>query len=232
MEEEKKNKLKGIFGTVLFHALLLLLFSLPFMSLTYQDPPQKKGGGSIAINFGSQITEKKPKLVKEEIIETKKKIITQSTTKTLEVKKEEVVEEVVEDTEEIIEEVKQKVDPLAIYNKKNKITPTFEGRNTDADLGDSGNGENEGGYQLGSDRDPTFLPKAIYVTEIEGKVVVHVIVDQLGNVIFANPGEQGSTTQNTKLLNAAKNAAMKTKYPPKADAPNQHGKLIYNFFKN
>ena len=245
MEEEKKNKLKGIFGTVLFHALLLLLLSLPFMGLTYQDPPQKKGGGSIAINFSSQKIEKKPKLVKEEIIKTQKKIVTQNTTKAIEFKKtekvvedtEEIIEEVktekvVEDTEEIIEEVKQEVNIKALYTGKKKTAVTFEGRNPDADLGDLGNGENEDGYQLGSNRNPTFLPKPIYDSEAEGKVVVHIIVDQLGNVIFAKPGEKGSTTQNKQLLSGAKNAALKTKYPSKVDAPNQHGKLIYTFTKN
>ena len=229
MEEEKKNKLKGIFGTVLFHALLLLLLSLPFMGLTYQDPPQKKGGGSIAINFSSQKIEKKPKLVKEEIIKTQKKIVTQNTTKAIEFKK---TEKVVEDTEEIIEEVKQEVNIKALYTGKKKTAVTFEGRNPDADLGDLGNGENEDGYQLGSNRNPTFLPKPIYDSEAEGKVVVHIIVDQLGNVIFAKPGEKGTTTQNKQLLDRAKEAALKTKYPPKADAPNQHGKLIYTFKKN
>ena len=97
---------------------------------------------------------------------------------------------------------------------------------------DLGNGENEDGYQLGSNRNPTFLPKPIYDSEAEGKVVVHIIVDQLGNVIFAKPGEKGSTTQNKQLLSGAKNAALKTKYPSKVDAPNQHGKLIYTFTKN
>jgi len=229
MEEEKKNKLKGIFGTVLFHALLLLLLSLPFMGLTYQDPPQKKGGGSIAINFSSQKIEKKPKLVKEEIIKTQKKIVTQNTTKAIEFKK---TEKVVEDTEEIIEEVKQEVNIKALYTGKKKTAVTFEGRNSDADLRDLGNGENEDGYQLGSNRNPTFLPKPIYDSEAEGKVVVHIIIDQLGNVIFAKPLEKGSTTQNKQLLSGAKNAALKTKYPSTVDPPNQHGKLIYTFTKN
>ena len=71
MKKEKENRVKGIFGTVLFHTLLLLLLSLPFMSLTYQDPPPKKGGGSIAINFSSQkATEINTKAVKKEIIES------------------------------------------------------------------------------------------------------------------------------------------------------------------
>lgn len=56
MNKEKKNKVKGICGTLLFHAVLLFLLSLPFMSLSYEDPPSRKGGGSISIamNFIKQ----------------------------------------------------------------------------------------------------------------------------------------------------------------------------------
>ena len=54
MDKEKKDKVKGICGTLLFHALLLFLLSLPFMSLSYEDPPTRKGGGSIAMNLIKQ----------------------------------------------------------------------------------------------------------------------------------------------------------------------------------
>ena len=46
--EEKRNKNKGIIGTILFHTLLLVMFL--FMVLTYQDPPPAEEG--ISINFG------------------------------------------------------------------------------------------------------------------------------------------------------------------------------------
>lgn len=247
MEEEKKNKLKGIFGTVLFHALLLLLLSLPFMSLTYQDPPPKKGGGSIAINFSAQkTTEINTKPIKEEIIKSPEKIITQDNTEALKVNKAEDKEKVAEEKETLTkEEAIFDFDEDGVLNDKerkayealqrvnaglNKVTVTFEGRNHDADLGDNGNGENNGEYQLGN-RKPTFLPETIYNSKAEGIVVVHIIVDQFGNVVSASPGKKGSTTQNKQLLAGAKNAALETKYPPKADAPNQNGKLIYTFQK-
>ena len=54
MDKEKKDKVKGICGTLLFHAVLLFLLSLPFMSLRYEDPPTRKGGGSIAMNLIKQ----------------------------------------------------------------------------------------------------------------------------------------------------------------------------------
>ena len=54
MDKEKKDKVKGICGTLLFHAVLLFLLSLPFMSLSYEDPPTRQGGGSIAMNLIKQ----------------------------------------------------------------------------------------------------------------------------------------------------------------------------------
>ena len=68
MDKEKKDKVKGICGTLLFHAVLLFLLSLPFMSLRYEDPPIREGGGSIAMNLIKQ-DPPSPKEVSEEIPE-------------------------------------------------------------------------------------------------------------------------------------------------------------------
>ncbi len=85
---EKKSKRKGIIGTVLFHALLLVAFL--FMGLKYQDPlPAEEG---ISINFGymdeglgevePEDTEEVTEIVEEEIIEQQiestEEIVTQS----------------------------------------------------------------------------------------------------------------------------------------------------------
>ena len=75
MDKEKKNKVKGICGTLLFHALLLFLLSLPFMSLSYEDPPTRKGGGSIAIILPPPPKEI-PEEVPEEVPEESKDVIT------------------------------------------------------------------------------------------------------------------------------------------------------------
>ena len=48
MANSKKHKRKGLYGTLLIHALLLLSFM--FMGLTYNIPPPPEEG--ITINFG------------------------------------------------------------------------------------------------------------------------------------------------------------------------------------
>ena len=94
---EKKSKRKGIIGTILFHALLLVAFL--FMGLTYQDPPPDEEG--ISINFGfvdeglgevePEDTEELTEIVEEEIIEEQiestEEIVTQSVVETPTVEK-------------------------------------------------------------------------------------------------------------------------------------------------
>jgi TonB family protein len=92
--------------------------------------------------------------------------------------------------------------------------------------GNSGNGIS---YDLGG-RGFQNLPNPKYNYQGEGKVVVEVIVDRAGNVTLANPGVKGSTTLDEYLLSEAKEAALKTKFDPKPDAPVvQKGTITYNF---
>jgi len=74
-DTEKKSKRKGIIGTILFHALLMVAFL--FMGLKYQDPPPAEEGISINFGFSEQglgevepeSTEELTEIVEEEIIE-------------------------------------------------------------------------------------------------------------------------------------------------------------------
>ena len=74
------------------------------------------------------------------------------------------------------------------------------------------------------------LPKPSYGIQAEGIVVVQIKVDQYGNVTEAIPGAEGTTVTNKELWNAARNAAMKTTFNMKADAPAlQTGTITYIF---
>ena len=255
---EKKSKRKGIIGTILFHVLLLVAFL--FMGLTYQDPPPAEEG--ISINFGftdeglgeiepedeEEIIDPVEEEIIEEQIESTEEIVTQTTIETPAVEKTEEKKKVVEKEqpkEEVIEEKKPEVNKKAIYTGKKETTTTSEGDeegegnkgaidgdpNADAYEG-GGIGEDGTAYQLGG-RKAEFKATPIYTIQVEGKVVVAITVDRLGNVIYANPGVKGSTTLNKELLQRAKTAALKTKFEPKQSAPtNQQGKIIYYFQLN
>jgi len=258
ISSEKKNKRKGIIGTILFHTLLL--FAFLFMGLTYQDPPPPEEG--ISINFGfmneglgevepedyEEITEIVDEEIIEEQIESTEEIITQNTIETPTSEKTEKKEKVIkkeEPNEEVIEEKKPEVNKKALYLGKKKNKTQSEGNkkrdgnqgevdgdpNTDIYEG-GGVGENGTAYQLGG-RTVSYKAKPIYNSQVEGKVVVMIIVDRLGNVINASAGAKGSTTLNKKLLQRAKAAALKTKFDPQQTAPtNQQGKIIYDFSLN
>ena len=255
---EKKSKRKGIIGTILVHALLMVAFL--FMGLKYQDPPPAEEG--ISINFGfseegfgevePESTEELTEIVEEEIIkqqiESTEEIVTQSLLETPVVEKTEKKKKVIkkeEPKEEVIEEKKPEVNKKALYPGSKKTKTSSEGnKKGDGNQGSidgdpnsevyegGGIGKNGTAYQLGG-RKVEYKAKPIYNLQVEGKVVVIITVDRLGNVINAIPGAKGSTTLNKQLLQRAKTAALKTKFDPKQTAPtNQQGKIVYHFSLN
>ncbi len=97
--------------------------------------------------------------------------------------------------------------------------------------GATGPGGEGGGisYNLGG-RKSQKIPIPEYTQQVEGRVVVEISVDKMGNVISAKPGVKGSTTTNSYLLDRAKQAALRAKFNAKPDAPDeQRGTIIYNF---
>ncbi len=79
-------------------------------------------------------------------------------------------------------------------------------------------------------RKPQSLPKPAYNYQVEGIVVVEVTVDRNGKVTKAIPGVKGSTTLDENLLQAAKKAALASKFDRKPDAPAyQKGTITYHF---
>lgn len=255
ISSEKKSKRNGIFGTILFHTLLIVAFL--FMGLTYQIPPPPEEG--ISINFGYMNqgrTEVEPEdkadipeAVQEEIVEEQS--AAEDEVATQEVEQAPVVEKTEQkkkepepEKEEVIEEKQPEVIKKALYTgKKNKQedqgNKQASGNQGEID-GDSNAKAYSGGgigtdgiaYQLGG-RSPAFKAKPLYKIQEEGKVVVIITVDRLGNVVNAIPGAKGSTTLNKYLLARAKEAALKTKFNPKQSAPeNQQGKIIYLFSLN
>lgn len=74
------------------------------------------------------------------------------------------------------------------------------------------------------------LPKPAYGVQESGVVVVKIWVDQYGTVQKALAGADGSTTNNSTLLAAARKAAMDAHFNVSADAPAlQEGTITYVF---
>ena len=115
-------------------------------------------------------------------------------------------------------------------------TNNHDGNGGTGDGPGNGNGNNKGNgngngtqYDL-KGRKANSLPKPTYSGSESGKVVVEIIVDRKGMVIKATPGIKGSTTLDKVLLNAAKRAALSTKFERNDNSPEeQRGTITYNF---
>ena len=249
---KNKGKKKALMGTIMFHLLLLLCFI--FMGLKYQNPPPAEEG--IAINFGfddfgSGDTEpsiSEPTETKVVPVESTDDISTQDVEE-VSVVKEKPKETTIKPTEttEVTEDKKEEkvVNTKALYSGKKENNSTSQGvSSVDGNQGSEngnpdansytggGNGYDGIAFNLGG-RTISEVKKPIYDSQAQGKVVVTIRVNQNGKVISANPGAKGSTTTNAYLYSKAKEAALKTTFKPKADAPNvQIGTIIYHFKLN
>ncbi|MDX8553642.1 energy transducer TonB [Tenacibaculum sp. 1B UA] len=100
--------------------------------------------------------------------------------------------------------------------------------NSDKYYGNSGSGSG-GNYNLAGRK---ALSKPIQKPDCqeEGTVVVSIEVDQNGKVTKATPGAKGTTNSASCLYDAAKKAALKTKWNADGNAPSkQRGTIIYKF---
>jgi TonB family protein len=255
MMNQKERKRRGIIFTVGFHlAVLLLLF---FTGFTTPLPlPEEEG---IMIDFGDsptglgEVEPKKrvqpvkptPKVVQEESNMTQDYEESVQTVPETKPQEEEVVKEVQPEVEEEPEEEVREVDPNALFSNENVDNSNSSssegvaggdgnqgdpnGADTDNYTGGTGQGSGGVGYSLAG-RKPKALPKPVYTSNEQGIVVVKITVDRNGKVIAAIPGAKGSTTMDSALLNAAKNAALNTKFNQKTSAPSkQTGTITYHF---
>lgn len=252
MANSKKHKRKGLYGTLLFHALLLVSFI--FLGLTYKIPPPPEEG--ITINFGFDdfgSSEIQPAEVAEELKENVESVE--------EIKTPEVIETPTQTSEdapaiaqeekskkETTTELEEKEDPQpelntkALYPGKKTNISKSEGEtigngdlgNVDGDpnaSGQTGGGIGTNGitFDLGG-RLVNELKKPIYESQAQGIVVVTIRVNRYGKVVSATPGSKGSTTTNSYLYAKAKQAALQTTFDTKPNAPEvQIGTIVYNF---
>ena len=138
----------------------------------------------------------------------------------------------------------RKADPRAMYTGKNASSQSTgsEGDNMpggnqgspDGDINSQSRiggpvGGNGPGYSL-EGRNGVYVPDPALNYQRQGVVVVEILVDRNGNVVSAREGVKGSTTMDVTLLRLAKEAALKSRFTSKADAPvHQKGTITYYF---
>lgn len=100
-----------------------------------------------------------------------------------------------------------------------------------------GSGKGSGGEGGGSGisfslagRGKKSLPEPTATSSENGSIVVEIRVDQEGNVVFAKAVWKGTTLTDTNLWRRCEQAAKKSKFTAKPDAPElQPGKITYIF---
>ena len=76
------------------------------------------------------------------------------------------------------------------------------------------------------------LPKPTATATKDGNIAVEIKVDQEGNVVSAKAGVRGTTLWDTNLFRRCEQAAKKSKFTAKPDAPElQKGTITYKFFR-
>ncbi|MFI3292532.1 MAG: TonB family protein [Rikenellaceae bacterium] len=97
-----------------------------------------------------------------------------------------------------------------------------------ASTGSSNEGLSGDSYNLEGRSLVGTLPKPAYNDNSSGKVVIEVVVNDEGSVTSASYRAQGSTTNSSTLIDAARKAAMNAKFS-KSDAAMQSGTITYVF---
>lgn len=249
-----KNNKNGLIGTIIIH-LLVLTFLIFLPGFRFLFPPPE--GEPLLINFGtSDIGSGTIQPERLEITEapefsdnnkTEEKILTQNFEEAPEIKttKEQIKpdkEQTIETRQDVVKEPQVNEDLLLNKSdKSNKSTgdgndnePVDKGSlngdpNSHNYTGDNVPGNGGISWNL-SGRKASELIKPQYNSQEWGKVVVEIKVDRYGKVVSAKAGMKGSTTSDEYLKEAARKAALKTKFNTKLDAAEfQIGTITYEF---
>ncbi|MCK9613399.1 MAG: energy transducer TonB [Bacteroidales bacterium] len=235
-----KNDIKGIAGTLLFHAVVLLCFIF-FGFSTPLPLPEEEG---VEVNLGysddgtgdiEPVNPFSQNAANNNNSSNENENITQNTEESVNLNKNKTENNTTQSEE-------PQVNKNALYpGKKNNdggsqgITgnPGNQGNPNGNPNSDNYNGNSPSGdgisFKLG-DRKSKSLPKPNYNSKDEGVVVVTIWVDKNGNVTKAQAGARGTTTTSLYLRKIAEDAARKSKFDAKANAPEeQQGTITYNF---
>lgn len=246
---DKKDRLKGLLGSVLFHGVFLTVFLLFGFSNHSSLSPKN----SIEIRLGDLegmgfIDNSNPPAVSPSKNLKPLNIDDKSITQNIEI------------TNPVKGKEKQRNDPLKanIDNKDIKSDPLVNNdmlyRAGDKNGHYQGNGHKPG-YQGDPNGNPNsksptgivdnnisvvlggriskYLPIPQKTFSTEGTVVVAITVDRNGKVIIATPGAKGSTTTDATLKKLATDAAYKATFDVKSDASEeQKGTITYHFRLN
>ncbi|HOP12488.1 MAG TPA: hypothetical protein PLH09_00815 [Lentimicrobium sp.] len=257
-----RDKIKGIAGTVIFHALLLVM--LIFLALRTPLPLPEEAGVEVNLGYSDEgIGELQPReLAMGEAIPapaqpavSNEDIVTEETEEVPSIQpvSKEKPAEVVKTEPKPAIKPEPKPEPLPVVDERalfkgmqgsskqggNQGTtgkPGDQGKptgNPDAQ-GYEGNGGAGGGISFDlAGRSSRLIPRPPNTFRERGTVVVTIYVNRAGIVTRVITGAKGTTTSSTELRKLAERAALQARFSPKDDAPEeQRGTITYIFELN
>lgn len=138
--------------------------------------------------------------------------------------------ELLENTEDKLAEMNDAIESLnskiIIINidKSNAVN----NKNKTVSLNNSNNRNSTNTYHL-LDRKALYFPNPVYTCDSFGKVVLHITVSNLGNVINTSFNKNASTTSNVCLIENAIIYAKKARFTIAENKPKQLGSITYIF---
>ncbi len=247
--------------TIGYHGILFLVLFFIILKTPIPPYPEVGGGSGLEVNFGNSdkgfgdnLSEQLVPIETQELTSANNdNYITQDKeeTTTLNSSKNKVK------TNSVIKINDPVVDQSKLYKKKSNANQGIAGGqgNQGKENGDvnsnnyTGNGGSGGGNGSGNgtgvgngngpgtsvdlkDRKTLYLPKPVYDSDEQGKVVVTITVDKTGKVTKAVAGAKGTTVTDKALWKQSEQAAYKAKFNSKSNAAiEQKGTITYIFLK-
>ena len=252
MKENKKEKIAGIVGTLLFHVPVFLL--LYFLVMT--NPPQEPEAG-VSVVMGEEFTMTEVEVIPQtsqsqsvrrpETQSTENPLIAQNSEVSIPAdtaksskKEDKKQQDKVADDIRRADEIKDQANNLMAnaFGKGFSMgsvgnegeTKGVQGANTGNAITGETEGTGYGTYSLG-DRSLAgngSLPRPVYDVQDEGRVVVTITVDPDGKVVKASINSRTGTS-NPELRSAALKAAKQAVFNKVGGLNNQEGTITYYF---
>lgn len=255
------NRALAVGLTIGYHGILFLILFFFILKTPIPPLPEVGGGSGLEVNFGNSETGFGDNQ-SEELLNVETKSLSGSAddnyiTQDAETDPTFTSNSTKVQTASVIKINDPVVDPSKLYKKKSnasqgvtsgtgnqgKLNGDVNSSNYTGD-GGSGNGLYKGkGTGIGDgdgpgtsvdikDRTTLYLPKPVYDSDEQGKVVVTITVDQTGKVTKAVAGAKGTTISDKTLWKQSEQAAYKAKFNAKKTAViEQKGTITYHFLK-